>query len=279
MKKVISLLILIFIALLVGAPLVFLLSGTLMGTQEIRQYTGPVLYDEPGFAVWRLIPLYPTLQNLVELLLDSPEFFPMFWNSIKMTAGVLFGQLVFGVPSAWGLARYSFPGKKQVYLLYIVLMMLPFQVTMLSQYLVLDKLGILDHPSAIILPGIFSTFPVFIMYRFFSSIPEVLLESARVDGAAEWQIFGHIGIPTGSSGIISALMLQFLEFYSLIEQPLTFLKTKSLWPLSLYLPEIDQSKAGLAFCVSFMTLLPALLVFLAGQDYLEQGIVASAIKE
>ena len=97
--------------------------------------------------------------------------------------------------------------------------------------------------------------------------------------SGELLIFLRIGIPLGAAGMISALVLQFLECWSLIEQPITFLKTKSLWPLSLYLPQISLEEAGFALGASLITLLPALLVFLAGSDYLEQGIVAAAMKE
>ncbi len=275
----ICILVLFLPAVLAVAPLVFLATGSFMDTQEIRDYIGPVLSGSEGFAVWRLFPVWPTLVNVVELFLDSPEFFQMFWNSMKITAGILAGQLVFGMPAAWGLARYEFPGKKAVWFSYIVLMMMPFQVTMLSEYLVMDKLGLSDTLLAVILPGMFLTFPPFLMYRFFCGIPSSLIEAARVDGAGELMVFIRIGIPVGSSGIISALVLQFLECQSMVEQPLTFLKTKRLWPLSLYLPEVDLSRSGFALCASFVALIPALFAFLYGQDYLEQGIVASAIKE
>lgn len=105
------------------------------------------------------------------------------------------------------------------------------------------------------------------------------MEAARVDGAGEWQVFVHIGIPLGMSGIYSALILQFLECFGMIEQPIAFLKDKTLWPLALYLPEIEIKDTGFALCASFVALLPALFVFLGGKDYLEQGIVASALKE
>lgn len=270
---------LLAMAFLSLGPVVFLMGGSLMGSNEIEECIRPVLRGGDGYAVWKLFPMYPTLKHLVEVFFDSPEFFQMFWNSMKITAGTLLGQLLVGMPSAWGLAHYSFPGKKAVYMLYIVLMMMPFQVTMLSEYLVLDMLGIMDTLWAVILPGVFSTFSVFIMYRFFSGIPDAIIEAARCDGAGEFQIFWRMGIPLGSSGIISAMVLQFLECWNLIEQPVTFLKTKSLWPLSLYLPQISMEKAGFALCASMVTLLPALLVFLAGSDYLEQGITAAAIKE
>ena len=105
------------------------------------------------------------------------------------------------------------------------------------------------------------------------------MESARLDGAGELLIFIKIGIPLGSPGIISALVLGFLEYWNLIEQPMVFLKTKELWPLSLYLPNIELEQAGFAFAASVVALAPAVLVFLSGQDYLEQGIVSTAVKE
>ena len=266
------------LGLLMAAPLAFLLCGNLMGENEITVYLTPVLSRSDGFAMWRLFPLYPTLKNVVQLCMDSPEFFQMFWNTMKITAGILGGQILFGLPSAWGLARYRIPGKWLCYLLYILLMMLPFQVTMLSEYLVLNRLHLMDSLWAIIAPGVFSTFSVFLMYRFFSTISEELLEAARMDGAGEWKIFFMVGIPLGKSGILSALVLQFLESFSMIEQPLVFLQTKKWWPLSMYLPQIKQGQMGFALCCSFVALLPALCVFGMGQTYLEQGISAAAVK-
>ncbi len=279
MKKVIRYVILFSFALLEISPVLFLLAGTFMGNQEIVECVAPVLKKGDGYASWKLFPVFPTMKNIVELLLDSPEFFQMFWNSVKIAGGILAGQLIFGMPAAWGLARYSFTGKKIIYMLYIIMMMMPFQVTMLSEYLVLDRLELLDTSSAIILPGIFSTFSVFIMYRFFCGIPESILEAARIDGAGELQIFFRLGIPLGAAGIISAMVLSFLECWSMMEQSMTFLETKSLWPLSLFLPEIEDGNAGLSLCASFAALLPAVIVFLSGQDFLEQGIASAAVKE
>lgn len=278
MKKIMVSVILILFALLEISPVLFLAAGMFMGNQEIMTSIAPVMERQEGYAAWRLIPQYPTSKNVVELLLDTPEFFQMFWNSVKITGAILAGQLIFGMPAAWGLARYSFRGKKCIYMLYIVMMMMPFQVTMLSEYLVIDQLGLMDTSAAVILPGIFSTFSVFIMYRFFCGISESVLEAARIDGAGERQVFFRIGIPLGASGIISALVLSFLESWCMIEQAMTFLETKSLWPLSLFLPQIDESNAGVSLCASFMALLPAVFVFLAGQNYLEQGIASSVDK-
>lgn len=251
-----------------------------MGIDELSTYLAPVLAEKgEGYVSWGLLPSYPTIRAYIELLFDTPEFFVMFWNSVKIVFFSVIGQLIFGIPAAWGFARYKFPFKKLLFTIYIVVMLMPFQVTMLSSYLVLDKLHLLNTHGSLILPSIFSTFSVFIMYRFFCNIPESIIESARIDGASELRIFAKLGIPLGMPGIMSVVVLQFLEYWNLIEQPLTFLKDKALWPLSIYLPNISLENADIAFTASAVTLIAAIIVFFAGQSYLEQGIAASAVKE
>ena len=225
------------------------------------------------------MPDYPTFAHYGRLLFLTPSFFVLFWNSIRMVGGILIGQLLVGVPAAWAFAAYRVRGSRTLFALYVVLMLLPFQVTMLSSYLVLDRLALLNTHGAIILPAVFSTFPIFLSYGGFRQIPVQLLEAARIDGAGELRIFLKIGLPLGKSGLLSAIVLGFLEYWNLMEQPLAFLDEKALWPLSLYLPEISWTQAGFALCASLITLIPAAFVFVLGQDYLEQGIVYSGLKE
>ncbi len=256
-------------------PLLMLFANSLMGKQELLETFGAVLADSGEYAGMRIFPAYPTLRAYVRLLLDSPEYFTAFWNSMIQTVGVVFGQLLAAVPAAWAFAQFHFPGKRILWLVYMILMILPFQVTMVSGYLVLNAAGLMDTRAAVILPGIFSTLPVFILRKTFAGIPGEILEAARIDGAGDLRIFFGIGIPLGVPGIFSVMILSFLEYWNAIEQPMTYLKTKSLWPLSLYLPQMVNSEAAAAFAASFVTLLPAVLLFFWGQDYLEQGIVAS----
>ena len=280
MKKKILFIILVAISIFMCFPVIFLLAGSFMGADELNTYLAPVLAEKSkGYVSWGLLPSYPTLRAYVELLFDTPEFFVMFWNSVKIVFLSVGGQLIVGIPAAWGFARYKFPFKKVLFTIYIVVMLMPFQVTMLSSYLVLDKLHLLNTHGSIILPAIFSTFSVFIMYRFFCNIPESIIESARIDGASEFIIFVKIGIPLGMPGIMSAVVLQFLEYWNLIEQPLTFLKDKALWPLSIYLPNITLENADIAFTESAVTLIAAIIVFFEGKSYLEKGIAASTVKE
>jgi len=187
---------------------------------------------------------------------------------VSLTKGTLYNFMVF-----------KFKFKKSLFFLYIIIMMMPFQVTMLSNYLILKQLKLLDTLASLIFPGIFSTFPVFIMFNFFRGIPPAVIEAARIDGARERDIFLKIGIPLGKNGIIASLVLEFLEYWNLIEQPMTFLNDKTKWPLSLFLPAIRGENAGFAFAVSVITLIPAALVFFSGHEYLEQGIASLGVKE
>lgn len=266
--------------LLIWLPLWMLFSGSVTGAGELSQNLGPVLLpDTKGFAAWPLLPKLPTMRAYVELLLDTPAFFSMFWNSCIQSFPLAAGQLLVGTPAAWAFARYDFPLKKTLFTLYAVLMLLPFQVTMVSSYLVLNSMGLIDTVWAVILPGAFSTFPVFLMTRFFSAIPESVLEAAYLDGAGPVRAFFQVGIPLGAPGLVSAVTLGFLDAWNAIEPPLAFLKTKSLWPLPLFLPSISAENAALSLAASVIMLIPPLLVFRFGQPYLEQGLAASGVKE
>lgn len=269
----------LFPALLTCIPVLILITGSIMGEGELNLYLAPVLMEKETLSGWKLIPDYPTFSHYGKLLFMTPQFFVLFWNSVKLVGCILAGQLLVGVPAAWAFAVYRVKGSRALFALYVVLMLLPFQVTMLSSYLVLNRLNLINTHGAVILPAVFSAFPVFLCYNGFRGIPPQFLEAARIDGAGEMTIFLKLGLPLDKGGLLSALVLGFLEYWNLMEQPMAFLQDKALWPLSLYLPEITLAQAGSAFCASVITLIPAVFVFMFGQDYLEQGIIYSGLKE
>lgn len=277
--NVFAILLLLLPAIPICAPIVLLITGSVTDSAALRQYLLPVFMQSEEWISWKLVPDYPTFSHYGRLLFMTPQFLVLFWNSVKMTVYILIGQLIIGVPAAWAFAVYPLKGSKALFALYVVLMLLPFQVTMLSSYLVLQKLSLLNTHMAVILPAVFSTFPVFLSYGGFRAIPLELMDAARIDGAGEINIFVRIGLPLGKSGLLSAVVLGFLEYWNLMEQPLAFLEDQSLWPLSLYLPEVSWTQAGYAFCASLITLVPAVFVFAFGADYLEQGIIYSGLKE
>lgn len=255
-----------------------LFTGALMGGGETAKGLGGI-FDGTTPVHWPLLPNSPTLQPLVEVLLDTPEFFVMFWNTCLLTFPQLLGQFLLAGPAAWAFSRFTFRGRTAFFTIYTILMLLPFQVLMVPDYLVLDKLGLMDTAWSIILPGAVSTFPVFIMKKGFDSIPASVLEAAELDGAGAVMAYIRIGLPLGVPGILSALLLSFMEAWNAIEQPLVFLQDKSLWPMSLFLANITQEDLGIAMVASVFMLLPVLLIFLFGQKYLVLGIQSSGVKE
>ena len=257
---------------------ILFLAGTFMSLDELIDMAGGVFFQGKELARIFLLPQYPTGENLKELLLDTPGFYVTYWNSFIQTAGVLIVQCLVSLPAAWAFGRFSFRGKKVLYFMYLLLMLLPFQVMMLSEYIVLDRLHLMNTIWTVILPAGFATSSVIIMTSFFSQIPEEMIEAARVDGASELTIFLQIGIPLGKGGILSALLLSFLEQFNAVERPMNFLKDKTLWPLSIYLPHIMDEKMSVAFAAAGLGMIPCILIFLTGQEYLEQGITAGALK-
>lgn len=263
------------LALLVWWPVWYLLMGALQSPEELALTVGPAI-SGTGDVLYSVLPTWPTLWPLVGLLLDTPEFWDTFWNTVLLSVPVAAGQFLTAVPAAWALSRLRFRGRRVLTGLYILLMLMPFQVTMTPNFLVLDALELMDTVWAVILPGIFSAFPVFIMLRFFDGIPRELLDSANLDGANHFRVFWHIGLPLGRPGIIAAMVLTFLESWSAVEQPLTFLRDEKWQPLSLRIGQMELSQAMGAGLVA---LIPAVLVFRWGQKYLELGIRSGTMEE
>lgn len=277
LKQILRLILLFLMAFFTFWVLWFMLMGALTPKDELLATIAPALEKESTRqAIWTILPSWPTLQPLVELLLDTPIFFTMFWNTCKLVFPQVIGQLLVAVPAAWVFSKLPFPGQKVVYGLYLLLMVLPFQITMVPNYLILNKLSLMDTPLSVILPGIFSTFPVFIVKKAFDAVPSSLLEAAALDGAGPLRTFWSIGLPLGMHGILSAAVLSFIESWNAIEQPMMFLKDKANWPLSLYLSNITVDDLGLAMAASLIMLAPPLAVFMAGEKHLEHGIGLSA---
>ena len=279
MKLILRSALLWIVALIVLLPLALTVGGSLMGSSELMEHIRPVIRNTSGYAQATLLPGIPTLEQYVMLLFDTPKFLTMFWNSMRLVVPIVLGQVIVGTLAAWGFAHFQFPLRNGLFLTYIALMMMPFQVTLVPSFLTLDRLGLLDTPWAVILPGVFHTFSVFLLRQFFTSIPKSLVESARIDGAGELRVFAAIAVPLGSTGIASLFILSFLDNWNLIEQPMTFLRSQDSWPLSLYLTRIGESNVEVAMAASVIALLPTLLLFFYCESYLVKGIQMSGLKE
>ena len=274
-----SLVMMTFLCALILLPIIFTFLYSFFPKGEITSFLNQRNnYDS---SVWMDVPLSPavfSLRQYYKILIEEPSYLQLFCNSVMYTAAILVGQGLVILLTAYALSRFEFRGKNFLTVLIMMLMVLPFQVLMVPNYLIATRLGIYDTPLSVILPGVFSAFPVFIMTRSFQDVPNELLEAAKLDGATAWQIFWKIGVPLGYAGIFAALVLNFIEGWNAVEQPLLFLKSQSNWPLSMYMNDIVTDNLGIAMAASLLSLIPAMLVFLYGQTYLELGIQAGGIK-
>ena len=148
-------------------------------------------------------------------------------------------------------------------------------MTLVPNYLVSDWLGILDTRWAIILPAIFAPFSVYLLTRYMRRIPSSYIEAAKLDGAGEWQIFTKVALPLCQGALYSVAILVFIDYWNMVEQPLILLSDSEMHPLSVFLSEINAGEVGLAFAVAVIYMVPPILLFLYGEEYLEDGITYS----
>ncbi len=269
-----------FFAFLFLAPIVLTITNSFMSATEISANYGSVFATtSTGGKVYiaekvnlKFIPDMVSFSQYITVLFKSPEYLLKFWNSVVLVVPIVVFQLTVAMLASYGFARYSGKLRSMIFFLYIILMLMPYQVTLVPNYLVSDWLNILDTKWAIWLPGIFSPFAVYLLTKFMKRIPTSVIEAAQIDGAGEWQIFRRICLPLCKGALASAAILVFIDYWNMVEQPLILLSDPEMHPLSVFLSKINAGEIGLAFAVATIYMVPSLFVFLYGEEYLVEGI-------
>ncbi len=267
-------------AILFLTPIVLTISNSFMAASEISANYGSVFATtETGGKVYiaekvnlKFIPDMVSFSQYITVLFKSPEYLLKFWNSVILVGPIVVFQLLVASLASYGFARYSGKLRGIIFFSYIILMLMPYQVTLVPNYLVSEWLGILDTNWAIWLPGIFSPFAVFLLTKFMKRIPRSMVEAAQIDGAGEWQIYRRICMPLCKGALCSAAILVFIDYWNMVEQPLILFSDAEKYPLSVFLSKINAGEIGLAFAVATIYMVPSLLVFLYGEEYLVDGI-------
>lgn len=281
--KLYALLILLVFVVIFSFPMVLTMTNSLMSRGEINQTYLTDAQDsqanvEDTYIQVKLIPDEVTLQQYYSVLISNTQYLVMFWNSVKIVLPIVGGQIIVSCLAAYGFFLLRGKWAQYLFLTYIIIMLMPFQVTLVPNYLVADKLGLIGHHLSIIFPGIFSTFGVFLLVQYMKSIPQEYIEAAKMDGANHWDILLHIILPLSKTGIAALAILTFIDNWNMVEQPLIFLKDTVQQPLSIYLAKVSAKEPGIAFAASVFYMLPMLLFFLYWRDYLIEGIELSGIK-
>lgn len=276
-SKVIIYLLLIIITIITLFPIVLMVTNSFMDrNQVVAAYSQAINKHETAkYASFKFIPDSFTFMQYYYALLRKPTFLVMLWNSIKLTVPITIGQVVISTLGAYGFAKIKFPYRDQLFFLLIVLMLMPYQVTLVPNYIVLRKINLLGSNLSVILPGIFSAFGVFLLKQFIMTIPDEQIEAAKIDGAGHLKIFINMILPQCKGGIASLAILIFIDSWNMVEQPLIFLKNQNMYPLSIYLSSINIQEIGIAFACGIIFMIPTILIFLHGEESLLRGIEIS----
>lgn len=267
-------------AVLFLAPIILTITNSFMSASEINANYGSLFAKtDKGGKVFvskavnlKLIPDMVTFAQYYTVLFKSPQYLLKFWNSVLYVAPIVVVQLLVAVLAAYGFSRYDGRLKRIIFFSYIIMMLMPYQVTLVPNFLVSKALGTYGTPWAILLPGFFSPFAVYLLTKFMKRIPTEVMEAAAIDGANEWMIFSRICVPLSKGGIASIAILVFFDFWNMVEQPLILLPDSDMHPLSVFLSKINTGEISLAFAVAVIYLIPPLLIFLYGEEYLVEGI-------
>ena len=223
----------------------------------------------------KFIPDKVTFDQYKAVLIQNSDYLMKFWNSVILTVPITVFQILVAILTSYGFSRYPNKFKSIIFFAYIILMIMPYQVTLVPNFLVADKLNMLDTRKAIILPAIFSPFSIFLLTKVMRRIPISYVEAAKLDGASELKILTKIYMPLCKGAIVSIAMLVFIDYWNMVEQPIVLMKNNALHQLSVFLSEINTGDIGLAFAVGTVYMIPTVLMFLYGEDYLIEGITYS----
>lgn len=219
-----------------------------------------------------------TLQPYYDVFLGTPRYLDSFWRSLGLTCTVAAGQLVVSVPAGFCFAKRSFPGKRILAFLLVALLVLPVQVTLVPNYLMLKNLGLLNTYAALILPALFAPLGTFLLGQSFRSIPNALLDAARLDGCGTIGLLWRIVMPMRKGTMACVAILAFLDAWNMVEQPLAYLRSFQEYPLSVGLAYAAPQGVAVQMVCCLLAALPPLFLFAFFSQDLVDGIVLGEVK-
>ena len=250
-------------------PFVWMILGSFKTTTEIRQYPTEFL------------PRDPTLDNYMQLF-GRLDFTTFFFNSFVVAVFVTLGNIVFSSMIGYALAKLEFRGKKLLFALVLGTLMVPGVVTFVPLFVLTANLGLVNSYPGLILPFLITPLGVFLMRQFMLSLPDDIIEAARIDGASEWRIFLRVIMPLCGPAVATLTILTFLGSWNNFLWPLVVATTEDMYtlPVALALYSVGQNAAqyGLMMAGAVVVVVPVLIVFLVLQRYFVQGIALTGIK-
>ena len=279
-RHLLSRMVLSLLALVILLPVVMTAIYSFFSSAEIKAFMGTRgSYDASAFMQIKLAPSMFSLSQYYNILIEDMTILRYFVNSAMYAAAILLGQALVIPMMAYALSRFRFPGRDAIFFVVIMLMLLPFQVTMVPNVLTLRTLGLLDTAWAVILPMTVAPFYVFLLRQYMVSLPGDMLEAAQIDGAGTWRCFIHVVLPVCRPVLGAAVALSFADCWNLVEQPLTYLTTRTdLYPLSVVFNQLTEKSTGVEFAGAALYTLPALCIYLYFQADILEGVQLTELK-
>ncbi|MWV59185.1 carbohydrate ABC transporter permease [Rathayibacter sp. VKM Ac-2754] len=258
------------LAVITLLPFVWVFSGSLRTTADISA--------NPG--AW--LPTEATLENFGRLF-SQAGFTGYLGNSLVVAGIVVAGNLVAAAAAGYALAKLDFAGRRAATIAVLIALMMPFSAVFVPQFVVTVRLGLVNTLAGIALPSLVLPISIFIVRQFAESIPEELLEAARIDGASELRIFAQVFLPLAGPALATVTIMSFLAAWNNFIWPLLVAQNASTYTLPVGLAATSQASQnvtdyGLVLAGAVVVMLPVLVLFLLLQRYFVQGIVATGLK-
>ncbi|MGW3424061.1 carbohydrate ABC transporter permease [Streptomyces phaeochromogenes] len=261
---------LVLCALLTMLPFVWVISGSLRSLDEIR--------SDPG--AW--VPQHLTFDNF-ERLFTTEGFGRFLVNSVVVAVMVVAGNIVAASAAGYALAKLDFAGRRIAFAAVMGAMMMPLTSVFVTQFVITVDLGLADTLTGVALPSVALPLSVFIMRQYAMSIPDELLEAARIDGAGEFRIFFGIFLPLAGPAVATITIMSFLSSWNNFLWPLIVAQSMSSYTLPVGLAATSQATAhvtdyGLLLAGAIVVMLPVLVLFLFLQRYFVQGVAGTGMR-
>ena len=267
-------------AVIILLPIVITALYSFFSPDEIKAFMDTrSSYDAAQFMEIKLSPNMFSLSQYYKILIEDMTILRYFVNSAMYTGAILLGQALFIPAMAYALSRFRFPGRDALFFVIIMLMLLPFQVTMVPNVITLRAMGLLDTVWSVILPMTVAPFYIFLLRQYMVGLPGDMIEAAQIDGAGTLRCFVHVVMPVCQPILGAAIALSFADCWNLVEQPLTYLTTHTeLYPLSVAFNQLTQKSTGVEFAGAALYTQPALFIYLFFQNDILEGVQLTELK-
>jgi multiple sugar transport system permease protein len=271
--RIITYLFLIFMALLVVVPFLWVLSNAFRPNDEIGQYTALTWYT--------FFPKNFTLENF-DHMFEQLNMMQIIVNTLVVALSVTLGSLFVDSLTAYAFSRINFKGKKLLFLIFISMMVLPIEILIIPLYLTIVKMGMANSYTSLILPFLAAPFGIFFMRQFFSNMPKALDEAAILDGCGHFRIFTRIYMPLAKTPLFTLGLLVFMQQWDSFIVPVTFIGDEQKMVLQVALTRLSMglymTDYGVLYAGVTLSIIPILIVFLMFQKQIIENIATAGIK-